>query len=99
METLLSKAQVIKQQHSPYLCTERGFYGFTLAQQWVGNKYGHETGNTRSWLAVTAALEAKCSELAGSDVNNAMQKLNEVLSGPVKGAKNTLYHKARVKKT
>lgn len=83
LDALLTKAENIRQHYSPYLRAERGFYSYSLVQQWVGNKYGHETGNTRSWQAVTAALEEKCRELAGKDINNAMQKLRGILAAPV----------------
>ncbi len=80
MPTLLKQAEDINQNHSPYLRTERGFYGFTLVQKWVGDRYGHINGNTKSWQDVSAALEAKCKILAEGNVEEALAHLHEKLS-------------------
>ena len=79
MDTLLAKAEEICQTHAPYLRKERGTYGFTLVQQFVGNKYGHETGNTKSWQDITNALDNRCKVLANTrEVDAALKRLHEI---------------------
>jgi hypothetical protein len=50
-------------------------------QNFVGNKYGHETGNTKSWIDITRAMENRCRALASvGEVDAALRKLDEMTS-------------------
>jgi hypothetical protein len=81
LDAFFAKAQEICQTHAPYLRKERGTYSYTLVQNFVGNKYGHETGNTKSWIDITRAMENRCRALASvGEVDAALRKLDEMTS-------------------
>jgi len=81
LPTLLCKAREINANDAAFLRAERGAFRFSLIQNIAGKGLGHEQSNTRSWQAVTGAIEKRCKAFASAaEYSGMLQHLREILN-------------------
>ena len=86
MPSLIEKAKEICENDAETLRTERGVYSYSFFKKYVGNKLGHEQGNTKSWNAIKDALEKRSFILSVSDnIDKAFKPIALLLKQVEKG--------------
>lgn len=86
MPSLIEKVKDICDNDAEALRTERGIYSVSLFKNCVGDKLGHQDGNTRSWNKIKEELRRRSFVLSAvNDIRTAFQPIAALLDSVENG--------------